>query len=77
MPRITINIDYHILKELRAFRKVQGRSLGQIVSRLLTEGLARRRRKKEPISFKWTSRSMNALVDLEDKEVLYAALGKG
>jgi hypothetical protein len=74
MPRITLDIDSAILKTLQ---NSQGRSLGQIVSQLLTEALAGRRRQKEPIRFKWTSRSMSAVVDLEDKEALYAALDKG
>lgn len=77
MPRTTLDIDSPVLKELKALKKTQGRSLGQIVSQLLTEAMAGRRRKKGPISFKWTSRSMSAMVDLEDKEALYAALDKG
>ena len=77
MPRTTLDIDPPVLKELKALKKTEGRSLGQIVSQLLTEALAGRRRKKEPVTFKWTSRRMNALVDLEDKEALNAALDEG
>jgi hypothetical protein len=77
MPRVRLEIDSPVLKELKALRKIQRRSLGQIVSQLLAEALAGRKRRKEPISFKWTSRPMSAMVDLEGKEALYAALDKG
>jgi hypothetical protein len=77
MPRITLGIDSSVLKGLKVLKKTQGRSIGQIVSQLLTEALAGRRWRKEPISFKWASRSMSAMVDLEDKEALDAALDKG
>lgn len=77
MARTTVDIDTPILKELKALQKTDTRSLGQIVSQLLAEALAGRRRKREPIRFKWTSQPMRALVDLKDKEALYAMLDKG
>ena len=76
MPRTTLDIDSSVLKELHVLKRTQRRSLGQIVSQLLTEALAGSKRRKEPINLKWTSRRMNALVDLEDKEALYAVLDK-
>lgn len=77
MPRITLNIDSAVLKRLKTLSKTQRRSLGQIVSQLLTEALEGRKRRKEPSSFKWTSRPMRARVDLEGKKTLYAVLDKG
>lgn len=77
MPRITLDIDSAVLKKLKTLKKVHGQSLGQIVSQLLTEALEGRKRRKEPSSFKWTSRPMRARVDLEGKKTLYAVLDKG
>jgi hypothetical protein len=75
MPRITLNIDSAVLKNLKTLKTIQRRSLGQIVSQLLTEALAMHGRRKGPIT--WKSRRMGVIVDLEDKEALYAALDKG
>ena len=48
--------------------------MGSIVSELLAEALARRHTSRPRPSFRWTSREMKALVDLSDKEAVYAAL---
>ena len=72
--RTTIDIDDPILKEVKAIREKEGRSIGAVVSELLAEALARRRASRVRPSFRWTSRDMKALVDLEDKEAVYAAL---
>ena len=77
MPRTTLDIDSPILKELKALQKQENQSLGQLVSQLLAEALARRKQKKPPKRFEWTSRPMRAQVDLEDKDELYARLDKG
>jgi hypothetical protein len=74
MPRTTVDIDTPVLKEIKSLQKKEHRTLGQIVSQLLSESLARRRALRKAPSFKWTSRSMRAVVDLTDKEALYAIL---
>jgi hypothetical protein len=76
MPRTTLDIDGSILKELRALQEKEGRSMGRIVSELLAEALARRKRPCEAPQLAWVSRPMRALVDLSDKEALYAALDR-
>lgn len=48
--------------------------MGAIVSELLAEALARRQAARPRPSFRWTSRDMKPLVDLSDKEAVYAAL---
>ena len=48
--------------------------MGAIVSELLAEALAGRRSSRARPSFRWTSRDMKPLVDLSDKEAVYAAL---
>jgi len=70
--RTTLDIDDHILREVKAIREKEGRSVGAIVSELLAEALARRPSRARP-SFRWTSRPMKAQVDLTDKESIYAA----
>jgi hypothetical protein len=74
MPRTTVDIDTPVLREIKSLQKKEHRALGQIISQLLSEALARRRTPRKAPSFKWTSRSMRAFVDLTDKETLYAIL---
>jgi hypothetical protein len=72
--RTTLDIDDPILREVKAIHEKEGRSMGSVVSELLADALARRRRSRSRSSFRWTSRPMESLVDLADKEVVYAAL---
>jgi len=74
MARTTLDIDAPILREIKALQKKEGRSMGQIVSQLLAEALTRRRAGVSAPTLKWVSRPMGALVDLSDKEALYAVL---
>jgi hypothetical protein len=71
--RTTLDIDDPILREIKAIHEKEGRSMGAVVSELLADALARRGRRARP-SFSWTSRPMKALVELADKEAVYAAL---
>jgi len=75
MARTTIDIDTPILRDLKRLQKREGKSLGRLVSDLLAEALARLRTEsgQEP-EFTWRSRPMNALVDIRDKEAVYAIL---
>ena len=41
--RTTLDIDDHILREVKAIRESEGRSMGAVVSELLADALARRR----------------------------------
>ncbi len=74
--RTTVDIDDPILKEVKAIHAEEGRSMGAIVSELLADALARRRAASSTARqpFRWTSRKMKALVDIADKDTLYAAL---
>jgi hypothetical protein len=71
--RTTLDIDDPILREIKAIHQKEGRSMGAVVSELVAEALARRRPRARP-SFRWTARPMKAVVDLADKEAVYAAL---
>ena len=78
--RTTLDIDTPVLEELKRMqrgRKAGKRSLGKLVSELLTEALARRRDEvAEGVGFEWVSKPMRARVDLEDKEAIYAELDR-
>jgi hypothetical protein len=73
MARTTIDIDAAVLRELKKRQKREGKTLGGLVSELLAGAL---RQSQEPAAppFAWTSRSMKARVDLEDKEAVRRAL---
>lgn len=72
--RTTLDIDPIILEELRRRRAEEGRSLGDLVSELLSQALTadRERRSGEPLD--WRTSSMNARMDLEDDEAVRNAL---
>jgi len=76
MPRTTVDIDTPVLKELKSLQKKERRSLGQLISQLLAEALARRKTPTKAQPFKWMSRPMRALIDLADKEAVYLTLSK-
>jgi hypothetical protein len=78
--RTTLDIDTPVLEELKQLQKKRAtgkKSLGRLVSELLTEALARREREiRESVGFEWVSKPMQALVDLDDKDALYAELDR-
>lgn len=76
MARTTVDIDTPILEEVRALQKKQGRSMGKIVSQLLAEALARQKTPGEAPVLEWVSHPMHALVDLSDKDTIYAILDR-
>ncbi|MBW1701250.1 MAG: antitoxin [Deltaproteobacteria bacterium] len=76
MARTTVDIDTPILEEVRALQKKQGRSMGKIVSQLLAEALARQKTPGEAPALEWVSHPMHALVDLSDKDAIYAILDR-
>ena len=78
--RTTLDIDTPVLEELKRLQKGQKakkKSMGKLVSELLTEALARRHGEiSEGVGFEWVSKAMKARVDLEDKEAVYAELDR-
>lgn len=74
MTRTTIDIDAAVLRELKKRQKREGKTLGQLVSELLASSLDRNREPAATAPFAWTSKSMGALVDLEDKEAVRRVL---
>lgn len=75
--RTTVDLDVPILQELKRLQKIEGKSLGRLVSDLLAQAMAARRARRAPRpAFQWLSRPMNARIDLADKEALHAALDR-
>ena len=75
MTRTTIDIDTPILKDLKRLQKRERKSLGRLVSDLLAEALARYRSGSvKDRELQWRSQWMNPLIDIADKEAVYAAL---
>lgn len=72
MPRTTIDIDAAVLRELERRKRLEGKTLGGLVSELLAGAL--RREAGPPAAFTWTTHPMGARVDLEDKEALRRVL---
>lgn len=74
MPRTTLDIDTEILRDLRKRQRVEGKSLGRLVSDLLARALNSTDSEKPDTAFTWRSRPMGARVDIDDKEAVRAAL---
>jgi hypothetical protein len=72
MTRTTIDIDAAVLRELKRRQAREGKTLGRLVSELVA-GALDRGSEPIPVPFVWTSRPMEALVDLEDKEAVRRA----
>lgn len=73
MPRTTLDIDAPILEELKKLQKVEGKTLGRLVSDLVAASLPRRTR-PEPRPFDWAASSGDLQVDLLDKDAILVLL---
>ena len=76
MPRTTIDIDAHVLRKLKKRQRLEGKSLGSVVSELLAASL---KDQPEPDRgrLRWKTARMGARVDLDDKDALWRKLGEG
>jgi hypothetical protein len=74
MPRTTIDIDAAVLRELKRRQRRDGKTMGRLVSELLTSALGKSVR-EERAPFHWTAGPLGIHVDLEDKEAVRRALG--
>ena len=73
MPRTTIDLDANVTRDLRRRAERERKSMGQVASELLARALAEA--PSEPPKFEWISRDLGEpLVDLEDKDALWAIL---
>jgi len=76
MARTTVDIDLPILKEIKRIQREEGLSMGKVISRLLADALSRRRPKRAKTKLRWVSRRMKPLIDIADKEALYAVFDR-
>lgn len=75
MARTTLSLDDAVLADLKRLQRKEGKPLGELASELLASAIAERKHATvHPLRLQWTSRPMGALVDLDDKEALFAAL---
>lgn len=72
MTRTTIDIDATVLAELKERSRREGKSMGALASELLARSLARHGASKDALT--WFTSPMGALVDLEDRDRVQAAL---
>ena len=78
MPRTTIDIDPTILRQLKARQRRERKSLGRLVSELLSSALAVGEDEPRPLApLAWSSPPMRALIDLDDPEAVRSALDAG
>ena len=74
MPRTTIDLDPTILRQLKARQRREGKTLGRLVSELLSTAMQADDEPRPPALLAWASRPMRALVDLDDPEAVRRAL---
>ncbi len=77
--RTTLDLAKPVLEELKALQKREGRTLGELASQILAEGL--REKKKSRVRevgsrFQWRSQRMGAKINLHDKDALFRAMGE-
>lgn len=78
MPRTTLDIDATVLSELKRLQKTERRPLGALASELLADALARTKPAESAGEFTLPAakRSMDPLVDLEDKAAVQELLDR-
>ena len=74
MTRITIDLDPTDLAELRRLAVEQARTLDAVVSSMFVRALGPTSVGDPRAEFTWYSQPMHALIDLEDKGAVEAAL---
>ena len=73
MARTTLDLDPVVTQELRRRAKSERKNMGQVASEVLAQAFAATPEAAPP--FKWISHNLGLpLVDLEDKDALWAIL---
>ena len=74
MARTTIDIDTPVLQEIKNLQRAESKSLGRLISELLSEALGHRITQREEFTLDWFHQDMGALVEIGDKEELYPTM---
>lgn len=76
MARTTVDIDDPVLDDLKRLQRKQGKSLGRLISDLLSRALSQEKNTApRPKRLQWISKNMGEpLVDLDDKDAVQAVL---
>ena len=77
--RTTLDLAKPVLEELKVLQKKEGRTLGELASQILAEGLREKQRgrlQEAPRKFHWRSQPLGPKVNLSDKEAVYRAMGE-
>jgi len=74
MARTTIDLDPTILRQLKARQRREGKTLGRLVSELLSTVMQADDEPCPPTLLAWSTRPMRALVELDDPEAVRRAL---
>jgi hypothetical protein len=74
MARTTIDLDPTILRQLKARQRREGKTLGRLVSELLSTVMQADDEPRPPTLLAWSTRPMRALVELDDPEAVRRAL---
>ncbi len=68
--RTTLDLDSSVLHQLKEYQRRGNKSLGQLASELLAKALADVSAASEPAPLAWTAQSMQARIDLEDRDAV-------
>ena len=75
MARTTLDLDPSVLRSLRRRSEREGKSMGRIASEVLARARAEPPAEESPLE--WDAADLGEpLVDLEDKDALYAVLDR-
>ncbi len=75
--RTTLDIDDPILKDLKRLQRKEKKTLGRLVSDLLSRALKEHDRvSPRESTFRWISRPMGSRIDLSDREAILTALSE-
>lgn len=74
--RTTVDIADPVLDDVRRLQEREGKTLGEVVTELIAEGLAARRMEREPKDLHWIAKHLGAGIDLRDKDALWEILDR-
>lgn len=71
--RLTLDLEPELVLKIESLAKQEGRSVDDLVSRILADAFSSRIPDRAPGEFVWISRSLEPRVDLEDRDAVLDA----